>query len=156
MIALSGVPAPYLGYMDVVELREQLVHANVSFSTEIIDIQENVNEGMSQIFDIIADFEGLGVKPSDYYTISLIPPISLILQLIEMTMSSVGNILSVCQTANIDFDPYYFLQKYVPHIDWDDFKKNSEEYKRKLMLKSELQSLNRPPEDQDPGMGMRM
>lgn len=37
IIALSGIPAPYLGYMDVVELREQLVHSNVSFATEITD-----------------------------------------------------------------------------------------------------------------------
>ena len=128
-------------------------HANVSFSTEIIDIQENVNSGLSQLIDIIAEFEGLKIKPSDYFTISLIPPISLILQLIEMTMSSVGNILSVCQTANIDFDPYYFLQKYVPHIDWEDFKKHSEEYKRKLTVKAELQASEAPADDGMGGMG---
>ena len=30
LIALSGVPAPYLGYGDVVELQSQLVHVNLS------------------------------------------------------------------------------------------------------------------------------
>jgi hypothetical protein len=101
---------------------------------------------------MIAENENIGIKPSEYYYVSLIPPISLILQLIEMTMSSVGNILSVCQTANIDFDPYYFLQKYVPHIDWDDFKKTSEEYKRKLIAKTELQAGQAPDDQMGGGM----
>lgn len=38
LIALSGIPAPYLGYGDVVELQSQLVHANLAFATQIADI----------------------------------------------------------------------------------------------------------------------
>ena len=149
LISLSGIPAPYLGYMDVVELREQLVHANVSFATEIVDIQENVNAGLVKLMDIIAEVEQFELKPSEFYTISLIPPVVLILQLIEMTMSSVGNIFGIFQTGNIPFDPYYFLEKYVPYIDWTDFKIKSEEYNRKISVKTTLDQNDNPPGSPD-------
>jgi hypothetical protein len=95
IIALSGIPAPYLGYMDVVELREQLVHSNVTFATEISDMQENDNDALSRMVDIIAEIKELGYKPSKYVKVSLIPPVVLIVQLIEMTLSSIGNIAGV-------------------------------------------------------------
>ena len=126
IIALSGIPAPYLGYMDVVELREQLVHTNVGFATEIIDQQENDIKGINQIIDIVADIKKLNYIPSKYTTVSLIPPVVLILQLIEMTLSSVGNIAGVFQNMNLQIDPYYFLEQYVPHINWKSFKLASE------------------------------
>jgi len=122
----------------VVELREQLIHANVTFATEIVDIQENLNEGLNKLVDIIAEVEELPYTPSDYYTMSLIPPIVLILQLIEMTLSSVSNIMGTFQAGAIPFDPYYFLEKYVPHVDWVDFKKASEEYLRIMKIKTEM------------------
>jgi hypothetical protein len=130
----------------VVELREQLVHANVTFATEIVDIQENINESLNRLVDTIAEIEELGYKPSSYYTVNLIPPIVLILQLIEMTLSSVGNIMGIFQTGNIPFDPYYFLDKYVPYIDWDDFRTASEEYYRKVKVKSDVDELYTPPQ----------
>lgn len=150
IIALSGVPAPYLGYMDVVELREQLVHANVSFATEVIDIQDNTNNALNKLVDIIAEIEEVGFKPSNYYTMSLIPPVVLITQLVEMIMSSVGNIMGIFQTANIQFDPYYFLEKYVPYIEWDDFKEKSEGYFRQVLTKTGVESIetNPPPPPQ--------
>ena len=39
-----------------------------------------------------------------------------------MTLSSVGNIAGVFQNMGLQIDPYYFLEQYVPHIDWDAFK----------------------------------
>lgn len=127
IIALSGVPAPYLGYMDVVELREQLVHTNVTFATEISDMQENDNECLSRIIDIIAEIKGMKYKPSKYVKVSLIPPVVLIVQLIEMTLSSIGNIAGVFTNLQLPIDPYFFLEKYVPHIDWKKFKEAAEE-----------------------------
>jgi len=141
IIALSGVPAPYLGYMDVVELREQLIHSNISFATEIVDIQDNDNRAMNRLIDIIADVENKEFKPSKFYSFQLIPPVVLILQLVEMTMSSIGNIFGIFQTAGMDFDPYYFLEKYVPYIDWNDFKNKSEEYKRKIDVKTGVEAV---------------
>ena len=126
--------------MDVVELREQLIHANVGFSMEVTDIQENVNESLTKLIDIIAEVEKLEYKPSIYYKLQLIPPTVLILQLIEMTMSSIGNIFGIFQSANIFFDPHYFLDKYVPYIDWSDFKIKAEEYQRKIDVKTGVEA----------------
>jgi hypothetical protein len=125
----------------VVELREQLIHSNVSFSTEIADIQENDNAAITRLVDIIAEVEKLEYQPSKFYTLQLIPPVVLILQLVEMTMSSIGNIFGIFQSAAIDFDPYYFLEKYVPYIDWEDFKTKSELSKRKIDVKTGVEAV---------------
>jgi len=124
----------------VVELREQLIHSNCSFATEVTDIQENVNEALTKLMDIIADVEGLEYKPSTYYKIQLIPPVVLMLQLIEMTMSSIGNIFGIFQSASIFFNPYYFLEKYIPYIEWDEFKLQAEEYQRKIDVKTGVEA----------------
>lgn len=126
IIALSGIPAPYLGYMDVVELREQLVHSNVTFATEISDMQENDNDALNRLVDIVAEIKELGYKPSKYVKVSLIPPVVLIVQLIEMTLSSIGNIAGVFTNLQLPIDPYFFLEKYVPHIDWEKFKESAQ------------------------------
>jgi hypothetical protein len=138
IISLSGIPAPYLGYMDTVELREQLVHANVSFSTEITDIQETVTKGFNEVIDTVAEMLEIGFKPSDYAKFTLIPPVVLILQLIEMTMSSVGNIAGVFTGMQMQVDPYFFLKSYVPHVDWDKFIQKSKEYSTELAVKNEI------------------
>jgi len=44
-----------LGYADVIELREQLIHANVSFATEIIDIQDNINVALDKVLSVEFD-----------------------------------------------------------------------------------------------------
>ena len=134
IIAISGVPATYLGYMDVVELREQLVHINVSFATDIADIQETVNNGLLELTDIIAEIVDFGLKPSDYINITLIPPVVLLLQLIETTLSSAGNISGVFQNLQLPFDFYSFLDKYVPYDDWDKFREKSEKFKARQRL----------------------
>ncbi len=138
IIALSGVPAPYLGYMDVVELREQLVHTNVTFATEISDMQENDNQCLTKILDIIAEVKEMNYKPSKYISVNLIPPVVLIVQLIEMTLSSIGNIASVFTNLQVDVDPYFFLEKYVPHIDWKSFKDAASRAKTEAGTKSDL------------------
>ena len=90
-----------------------------------MDFQENDTNALNELIDMIADIKGLKYKPSDYIAVTLIPPVVLILQLIEMTLSSVGNIASVFQNMGITIDAYFFLQQYVPHIDWDKFKEKS-------------------------------
>lgn len=125
IISLSGIPATYLGYADQMEMREQLVHTNVAFATEITDMQEQDNKGISQIIDIIAEDVQIGFVPSNYINVTLIPPVILILQLIEMTLSSIGNMTQVFQGMGIKIDPYYLLEQYVPHIDWQKFKEKS-------------------------------
>lgn len=140
IIAISGIPAPYLGYMDVVELREQLVHANVSFASEIIDIQESLNIGLTRLMDILAKIQNAGFRPSEHVEVALTPPVVLILQLIEMILSTVGNIMGVFNTADVPFDPYFFLEKFCPYVDWRAFKRASEELELIRQTKQELKT----------------
>ena len=144
IIALSGIPSTYLGYADVVELREQLVHINVSFATEIIDLQETISKGLMKLIDRIAKLDNQEFKPSDYIDVTLIPPVVLILQLIEMTLASVGNIAGTFQQMNLLFDPYMFLKQYIPFIDWDEFKDSAAKFDSESKSKTKLTNLENP------------
>ena len=55
-----------------------------------------------------------------------------------MTLSSIGNISGVFLNMNIPFDPYYFLQQYVPHIDWEKYKEQAQHYKAESKVRDEL------------------
>ena len=107
-------------------MREQLIHSNITFATEIADIQEGITKNLTSVVDYISELIGFQIKPSEYIEVSLIPPTVLMLQLIEMTSGSASNITATFQNLQLPFDPYYFLQKYVPHIDWDEFKKSAQ------------------------------
>jgi len=141
-MSLSGIPPAYLGYADVIELREQLVHTNIAFATEISDIQEGISAGLTKFLDIVARFQGLDYKPSEYVSIQLIPPIVLMVQLIEMTLSSIGNMTSAFQSMQIPYDPYFLLEKYIPYINWDAFKDAAKKYKTNIDTEADL---NPPP-----------
>ena len=128
LIALSGIPAPYLGYGDVVDLQSQLVHVNLAFATEIADIQETVAKELNRMIDYIAKILNYQIKPSDYVEVALIPPVVLMLQLIEMTAGSASNILGVFQNLQLPVDPINFLKKYVPFVNWDEFEEQAKRY----------------------------
>lgn len=128
IMSLSGIPPAYLGYADIIELREQLVHTNVSFATEISDMQEGISANLTRFLDIVARIKGLDYTPSEYVQIALIPPIVLMVQLIEMTLSSIGNMFSAFQAMQIPADPYFLLEKYIPYIDWESFKERAKQY----------------------------
>ena len=129
----------------IIELREQLVHTNISFATEITDIQEGVSNGLTKFLDIVARIKGLGFKPSEYVSIQLIPPIVLMVQLIEMTLSSIGNMTSAFQSMQIAYDPYFLLEKYIPYINWDAFKEAAKKYKLRMDTEADLNAGNPPP-----------
>lgn len=144
IIALSGIPAPYLGFNEVIELREQLVHANVTFATEIADIQESINDSTKELVNKIFLLTNPNNSNIDKLaTISLTPPTVLILQLIEMTMASVTNILNTFQSLQIPMDPYFLLQQYIPYINWNKFKDAG--------IKFNLKKDTTPPPQQDGG-----
>jgi len=130
IIALSGVPAPYLGYADTVELREQLVTANVVFANTISSIQEVVTRGLTKLFDIsfrICNNDNVDYKLSDIVSLRLTPPIVLMLQTLESTTSSIGNILQVLQTMRtIHNNPLFLLKRFVPYIDWDEYQRQGQ------------------------------
>jgi|GEM_PF-1325650 len=144
IMSLSGIPPAYLGYADVIELREQLVHTNIAFATEISDIQEGISQGLTKLLDIIARMKGLDYVPSEYVSIQLIPPIVLMIQLIEMTLSSIGNMVSAFQAMQIPYDPYFLLEKYLPYINWDAFKKRAVLYRTDVETANDLKASNSP------------
>jgi hypothetical protein len=138
---------------DVIELREQLANINQNFATEISNHQDNdiqsLNILLTKIFKELKTFDESNTNedtntkdtnnkklPTDYIHISLIPPITLLLQLIEGTLQSVGNISGIFNSLQIPVDPYYLLEQYVPHIDWEKFKEKANDYKLKNSLKS--------------------
>lgn len=102
-------------------------------------MQEIDTTALNKLIDIIAEVKKVNFKPSEYITTTLIPPVVLILQLIEMTLSSVGNIASVFLNMGVTIDPYYFLSQYVPHIDWEEFRKASD---RKVIADKTKQSIS--------------
>ena len=128
LIALSGVPAPYLGYGDVVELQSQLVHVNLSFANNIADIQESITKEMNRMLDAIAEMVEYDVQPSAFVSVGLVPPVVLMLQLIEMTSGSANNILGVFQSLQLPVDPIGFLKKYVPYLDWEELEEQAKTY----------------------------
>ncbi len=84
--------------------------------------------------------------------VTVIPPVTLILQLIEMTLSSIGNVNSIFQNMGMTVDPYFFLEQYVPHIDWSKFKQANIKYQTKADIIATIQSGGVPP-TADPNSG---
>lgn len=130
LVSLSGVPSPYLGMQDTVQLSEQLAHINQSFAVDISDQQQNDVDCLNQLMSKIAKVSGLKYDPTDYINVSLTPPVVLIIQLIESTLNSIGNIAGIFNNLQIPVDPYYLLEQYVPQIDWKTFKEKAKEYEK--------------------------
>lgn len=152
IIALSGIPSSYLGWPEPMELREQLVHVNVSLATEISNIQENFNENIEKILDRIFYLCECKYKPSTYLKINLFPPVVLMLQLIESTLTSTSNIINIFRDIpNFSISPMVLLQKYVPYIDWTDMVSQGEQVKIKKSIETAVNpnAANSPP--QQPG-----
>ena len=72
-------------------------------------------------------------------------------QLIEMTLSSIGNMASAFQSMQVPIDPYFLLEKYIPYIDWDSFKARAEQYKTDMDTGADLNANNPPPGALPPG-----
>ncbi|MBC8427579.1 MAG: hypothetical protein H8D97_01670 [Proteobacteria bacterium] len=144
LIALSGVPAAFLGYQDHYELREQLIHTNIQFATTISSIQNTINVSMNDLMDRVSLDIGFNEPMSEYVKVSLVPPVSLILQLVESTITSVSNIQRVFMEMPIlkDADPTYLLRRYVPYIDWDDYLKEAKAFKLQKNVLKDRQSMD--------------
>ncbi len=124
----------------VVELQSQLVHVNLSFATQIADIQESITNEMNRMIDTIADMLEYNVQPSQFVTVGLVPPVVLMLQLIEMTAGSANNILGVFQSLQLPVDPIGFLKKYVPYLEWDELEKKAKSYSVEHDAETEFKS----------------
>lgn len=113
---------------------------NLAFATEIADIQESITKELNRMIDYIAEIVGCNVKPSDYLEITMIPPVVLMLQLIEMTAGSANNIITVFQTLQLPIDPINFLKKYIPFLNWDEFEEQAKKYAVDKNVETELKS----------------
>ncbi len=117
-----------LGYGDVVELQSQLVHVNLSFANQIADVQESITKELNRMIDSIAEVLEYPVQPSAFISVGMVPPVVLMLQLIEMTSGSANNILGVFQGLQLPVDPIGFLKKYVPYLDWEELEEQAKTY----------------------------
>jgi len=156
IISLTGIPAPYLGYMDQVELKEQLVHTSISFATEIIDMQQQDILSLNKLIQVVSYINGLDFDPTKYISLTLIPPVILVLQLIETAISSLGNISSVFMNMSVEIDPYYLLRQFVPHMDWDMFLKSTKDKKIKDEVSGALAGAGGAQPSSDDGSGEPM
>ena len=122
LISLSGVPAAYLGFGDIVELRDYLVNVNIAFANDILSIQESICSGIAELIDKVTYvYHGKrDIQISDYVEIYLTPPVLLMLQILEAVMGSVSNILAQTQSIRgVTIDPITLLKQFVPYLDWD-------------------------------------
>ena len=105
---------------------------------------------MSQICDKISNLLEYEEAPSKYVQPILKPPVVLLLQLLEATMSSIGNIQMSFQGTNIDYNPYYLLKKYINNIDWDEFSSEAREF---ALFKKAQTTTALPPDPSGGGGG---
>jgi hypothetical protein len=121
LLALSGIPSTYLGYGDVFELKEQLINVNVQFSSEIASLQKNINAVFTKLFDQIFKIIGKKYVFSEFFQVSLTPPVLLLLQLIETSLNSVQNTISSLKELDqtIKLDPVNLLKLLCPYVEWD-------------------------------------
>lgn len=145
LIALSGVPSSYLGYQDVADLRDQLIHANVVFATEISAIQKNFNDNLTKLAARVADITKVNSsnKVLENIQITLIPPTVLVLQSIEASINSISTIQRIfAEIPEIDVDPLYLLKRYSPMIDWNEFEKEAQDFKMRKKVSSSTGDTN--------------
>jgi group II intron reverse transcriptase/maturase len=137
LISLSGVPSSYLGYQDVVDLKDQLVHANVVFANDISAVQKVFNDNLTKMAARVSEIIGFKSAGSviENIQISLIAPTVLVLQAIEASITSISNIQRIfAEIPEIDVDPLYLLKRYSPMIDWDEFEKEAQDFKQRKQV----------------------
>jgi hypothetical protein len=88
---------------------------------------------MDELHDKIASSLGQDFIPSKFINLTFNPPVVLMLQLFETTLSSVGNILQVFGSIpGLKVDPLHLLKKYIPYMDWDEFEKAGDIFVTKM------------------------
>lgn len=124
IISLSEVPSQLLGVSDGMELREHLVYTNINFATEIINIQEVINNGNNKFVNRISnilngdDNKNNKDKMMLYVNVSLLPPVVLLLQLIEGSLSSIERIYQTFKSAEENISFKYLVETFCPYLDY--------------------------------------
>lgn len=138
LIAATGIPSVYLNIGDQVDLRETLVNLNTSFANTISSYQGNIDDSDCQlldaVFDIVLDYNNKSSESfrlSNFYNISLNPPLVLTVQANEALISSVSNIIGLLKGSDIVIDPIEIMKLYIPQLNWDDLAKSGTAYIKK-------------------------
>jgi len=154
LIAATGIPSVYLNIGDQVDLRETLVNLNTSFATTISSYQGNIDDSishlMNSIFNIVLennDYEKNEFLLSNYYQLSLNPPLVLTVQANEALISSVTNIIGMLKSAEIIINPEELLKLYIPQMNWDELIQTGD----KFIKKQAKEQLMQPDDGQGGG-----
>ncbi len=163
LIAASGIPSPMLGITDTYDLREQIVNVNIIFATKIDTFQTFINESLEELVNAVTKQLYIlnGREPefttlSRYIDIKLNPPLVLVLQHLESTLSSATNIINLLNSVNLPTDPVWILKRFIKIIDWDAVKQAGDKYQEKLQASQAIQQQVQQammPQEQGNGMG---
>ena len=143
IISAGGVPAVYLNIGDGADLRESVVHLNISFANDMSSKQSSYENGIDDIinfvFRLILKYNGY--KPGDFYlskylSIRLNPPLVLQIQSDEAMITTVTNIVSLLDQIGVQTDPVETFKRYIPGINWDKMIEEGKIYKQKLGKKA--------------------
>ena len=139
IIAAGGVPGVYLNLGDTTDLRETLVHLNITFANDIIDKQTSIEKGIDSLFNNIFkkvlkynDYIDGDFYISNYCTAKLNPPLVLQIQADEAMITTVSNILNLLNTANVPVDPTMIFKRYIPSMNWDELISKGKTYHSSL------------------------
>ena len=135
LIAATGIPSVYLNIGDQAEQRETLVNLNIGFANSIASYQSYTEDGLNHllniIFKIVLKANGYqNIKDfnlSQYFRISMNPPLVLQLQNAEAMISTTANIIGILNQAQIQVNPIDLFKTYIPNINWDKIEKSGAE-----------------------------
>jgi hypothetical protein len=154
LIAATGIPSVYLNINDQADVRETLVNLNIGFANNVSAYQDNIDEGINKalniVFNIILEnngYKNVNFTLSNYFKIALNPPVILMLQAAEASISSVSNIIGMLNGIEFHIDPQKILEQYIPQIDWADLKKSGDNF-IKQKGKEALMAPNDPMQQQ--------
>lgn len=122
IVSLCGIPSTYLNIpeADNMNARDNVLNTNISFATEISNMQDIFNTQMTAMLDRIFKLIEYPETPSQYITMQLLPPVVLTLQLVEASLVSVGNIFATFKDVpGMTINPVSLLKRYVPYLDWE-------------------------------------
>ena len=162
LIAASGIPSPMLGITDTYDLREQIVNVNIIFAQKIDSFQTYINESLEELVNgVLRQLFILNGRKDDFNSISkyidikLNPPLVLVLQHLESTLSSSTNIVNLLNQVNIPTDPIWILKRFIKTIDWDAVKqagvKFQQDQQTQQALQQEIQQALQPQQQQGGG-----
>ena len=151
IIAAGGVPGVYLNLGETTDLRETLVHLNITFANDIIDKQTSIEKGLDTLFNNIFKkvlyyngYEDGDFYISNYCNAKLNPPLVLQIQSDEAMITTVSNILNMLKTADVPVDPTDIFKRYIPSMDWDELIRKGQQYVSKLGKNALINSENDP------------